>query len=233
MESPRLVGLVHGALEIAELLASWILRAVAWAAEVEASVPVPGYTDLFRQGGKCLLEAQFLATTILSLSLRMEEEHSTIRRTASLIRRVAEGRSTPNERFELLEVLGSEGAIDLRHSVLDENAPGGAFDVTRLRRSLFETAKGKATLRQVAAIAADLAPLPETRGRLRARSHYAHALLLMLAAEQQGPKAYTYDPVQSEYTDQRTIATRLAMNKPTFNPVRVQKGRRFEAARRT
>jgi hypothetical protein len=187
---------------------------------VEQAPPIPGYEDIFIREGHEPLVARLLAGAVLFAGKKRLDEVRAERGLASAILALWQTREyTPlvvsRRAAKILAALDDGLAIPVLGAAWTKaNLPDSEYSLIPLLKRA--CARDAEACKALVAICAALKPhLPDPRGRIPSLASVTHELLLHGV-----DCAYTYDPIDGDFNDPATMATRRALNEPTFDPRR-------------
>lgn len=185
---------------------------------LEHGPPIPGYEAILIGEGHDPLSARFVAAAILWLGEEYLEEVEAERRLASAIFGVVKARDATSlvvsRRARIIMVALEDGRAmpALRAAWAKSNLPDAEYSFLPLLERAFE--RDETACKELVAICTKLRPhLVDPRGRIPSLATVTHELLLHSV-----DRAYTYDAIEDVYDDPATVATRRALNDPTFDP---------------
>lgn len=193
-----------------------------------AAIDAPGYTPYFESLGHDRLMARFHAGFVRSLATRLLLEDRKKRVALSIIHDLAKRRRWhPAFRRQVAQLCDACSGGE----VFDEGLrKAGRPDLAIEFPLLLQRARNgdHAMSARFLVMAAMVAPyLPSARGRPLSFEGALHQAFLRWNAELGERATYTYGPVpgssdwdsKDDFTDAATIATRIELNRPSFNPI--------------
>lgn len=179
---------------------------------VERLPPAPGYEPLLIERGEHPLSARMTSYLVLNLSAVATTQAQMERRVIEAIRFLAKpgrGKRAVSRRVETLlsDSDGTSALSCLGNARVSLNDLSSALDA-------FARGDPGACERLTQAAAAIAPRLAVQRGPKAKQATIGHEMLLT----QIGPAKYTWDPVQEDFIDPITLATRLAFGNADFDP---------------
>lgn len=193
-----------------------------------SAIDAPGYTAYFERLGHDRFMARFHAGFVRSLATRLLLEDRKKRVGLSIIHDLAKRRrwhpAFRRQVAQLCDACSGGGVFD------EGSRKAGRPDLAIEFPILLQRARNgdHAMSARFLVIAAMMAPyLPSARGRPLSFEGALHQALLRWSAELGERATYTYGPVpgssdwdsKDDFTDAATIATRIELNRPSFNPI--------------
>ena len=207
------------------ILPPWLLedlRALGATLERIRSEPsIPGIEELFIRQGYEPLCARLMARFILFTGVRWAEERVEVEKPlAGVLRRFSKSRTSAVVRraADKLRIwLDRDEAASLIETWLqDGDLPLLAHDLRQIAASAVN--RNENACARLVEIANALLPyLPDPRGRPVSRSTGIHLFLLSWFRSPTRRPAYTWDPVEEDFVDPLTKATRTLLNDPNFD----------------
>ncbi len=208
------------------ILPPWLLedlRALGATLErIQSEPSIPGIEELFIRQGHEPLCARLMARFIVFTGVRWAEERVEIEKPLSgLLRRLCKSRTSAVVRraADKLRIwLDRDEAASLIETWLQEaDLPLLAHDLRQIAASAVN--RNENACARLVEIANALLPyLPDPRGRPVSRSTGIHLFLLSWFRSPTRRPAYTWDPVEEDFVDPLTKATRTLLNDPNFDP---------------
>ena len=231
---------IHGYLSRPDVqagLRTWQRNLTELATRVQA-IESPGYTPYFERLGLSGLSARLHVGLIRHFAGRFHEEDRDNRVGLSVAHNLAKRpRWHPALAAQVASLRDHVPADD----VLDEafHAAGCPELKEELEMLLQGTSDGDFSCGpRLIAIVARIAPhLPSPRGRPQSFDTVLHQTFLRWSAEAGGRHGYTYGPVPDsdaeteDFIDEATAATRIELQRPSFNPVAARRAERRRLAR--
>jgi len=214
------------------VLLAWEERLYALSQEPET----PGHEKFFReQLGHDLLRAKFMKRVVHHLGKVLADEINQGRRVRAIIDEIAKAKDGSTlvmarraKRFR--DECGSHGAsIAIDRATEKAGLSFGAIEFDQLIGAACE--RHEVACRELGRTAALLAPhLPDKRGRPISVETCVHIMFQRYLEHVGRRSSYTYSEIEDgDYVDPVTLATRLAMNKPSFIPRYATKLRKNKA----
>ena len=211
----RFVGGLEGQLDKATPLFFRLGRALE---EIGRSPPIEGYEAFLIEQGRDPFESRFLARVLIKCGAESCREQAAERKLASAIGRLVKCHDRSplviSRRAKSLRLVLNKAAVEAPlGEALATAGFAGAMDSLK---ELIDQAVNRdtAACRQLIEISQALHPhLADPRGRAPTVASATHELLLDLLK-----RTFTYDPIEGDFTDGATRATRVAMYSPNFDP---------------
>jgi hypothetical protein len=190
---------------------------------VEAGPPVAGYEAVLLKNGCPAFEALLIAYLIQYCGEALKRENDAERCLASGLRAIAkvEGKSTiviTRRAKALRDRLGSSCVqAALGRACTKAGRPNLAVELSKLIENAAD--RDPAACHAILIHAACLLPhLPDPRGRPLNLATAKHELLIEELHHRGRPRAFTWSPVEANFLDPATQATRTAVGNPSFDP---------------
>lgn len=185
---------------------------------LEDSPSVPGYEEQLRKGEDHPLAAKAMAYQIVRMGEERLSDVEAGRIIAGAIRRLLQvekgsGLVVSRRAREMQDALANPIAKKALEQTCEQAGDVNAiYSIERFLNGAIE--KRPASREALLAICWKLKPyLPDPRGRSRRLISATHEVFLEVAG-----RAYTHDPVNDDFVDPATRATRIAFSDPKFDP---------------
>ena len=203
------------------------------------AIDAPGYTPYFERLGHDGFMSRFHAGFVRHLGRRIYLEDRKKRVALSVIHDLAKRRrwhpAFQRQIAQLCDACSGGGMFDVALRKAGRPDFAVEFPILLQRARNGDHAMSARLLDIVAAMAPHL---PSARGRPLSPAGALHQAFLRWSAEMGGRASYTYGPVpgsrdrdcKEDFTDAATLATRIELNRPCFNPIparRAVRGRRL------
>jgi hypothetical protein len=212
MMTPVLVSAFERTLPKLQLIADAIER-------LECAPPVPGHQEYLTADGDHPLVGKAMAYKVGPLGEERLAEREAGRIVASALRALLRAKDSSNlvfsRRAQKLQIALADAGRMTAFERACERA-GAVNAMYAIKPALDAVVQRKSAGREsLIAICRKIRPhLRDPRGRKQQLKSTTHRVVLEL-----GKRAYTYDPVNDDFVDPATRATRLAFRDPSFNPV--------------